>query len=302
MRRLDRSEDAGVASIFFVMAMVLIFGVTAVALDGGAAIAAHRSVQNSADASALAVATDCARGASCPSSVAAYLRSGETASAPAINSGAGTVTVTVSKTVNFNFAPIIGMSNGTVHRSATAKWGTISGATTLPLTIASCEFSQTLLVGTTDITLYVDDPNPHTGCSATSGGFGKLVTTMGCTVSTTAGNMVQGQPGNSFNGFGNCIGTLPTNVLVPIYDSTNCDPNRCKGNGQFTIVGYAEFRLTGYSFNGNVNDGTLPKKCPDQQGNLGKNCIRGDFIQFVTSQGTPGPSPNFGLVQVSLIK
>jgi Flp pilus assembly protein TadG len=302
MRRLDRTDDSGVASIFFVLAMVLILGVTAVALDGGAAIAAHRSAQNSADAAALAVATDCARGAACPSSVAPYLQSGETAGAPAINTGAGTAQVTVSKTVDFNFAPIIGMNNGTVHRSATAKWGTIASATTIPLTIASCEFSQAILVGTTDITLYVDDPNPHTGCSATSGGFGKLTTTNACTVAFTSGTTVLGQPGNSFNGFPGCIGTLPTNLLVPIYDSAQCDPNRCKGNGQYTLIGFAEFRLTGYSFNGNVFAGTLDKKCPDQQGLLGRNCIRGDFIQFVTSQGTPGPSTNFGLVQVSLIK
>jgi len=234
--------------------------------------------------------------------VATYLRTGETAAAPVINSGAGTAQVTVSKTVNFNFAPIIGMSDGTVHRSATAKWGTIASATTLPITIASCEFSPAILDGTADITLYVDDPNPHTGCSATSGGFGKLTTTGDCTLTFSSGTTVQGQPGNSFNGFPGCIGSLPSNVLVPIYDSNQCAPNRCKGNGQYTLIGFAEFRLTGYSFNGNVFAGTLDKKCPDQQGNLGKNCIRGDFIKFVTSQGTPGPSTNFGLVQVSLIK
>jgi hypothetical protein len=58
------------------------------------------------------------------------------------------------------------------------------------------------------------------------------------------------------------------------------------------------FRVTGYSFNGNNNDGTLGKKCPDVT--RGKYCVRGDFIRFTTSTGTPGPSDDFGTYLVYL--
>jgi hypothetical protein len=58
------------------------------------------------------------------------------------------------------------------------------------------------------------------------------------------------------------------------------------------------FHLTGYSFNGNNSGGTLGNKCPDVS--RGKYCIRGDFIRFVSSQGSPGPSTDFGTSQVYL--
>jgi hypothetical protein len=299
MRRVARNDDTGVASLVVVLAMVLILGVTAVALDGGAAIAAKRSVQNSADAAALAVATDCARKAACPSSTATYLRSGETADTPVIDSGAGTVTVTVSKVVDFNFAPIIGLSNGTVHRSATAKWGTLGSADTIPITISNCEFSQALLDGTTNIILYLDDPKPQSGCSSLPGGFSQLRTDSQCV--TSGGTTVDGDPGGDLQKVVPCITPLPHDVLVPMYDAAACQAAGCNGHGPYTILGYAMFHVVGYSFNGNNYGGTLGKTCP-QQGQRGKYCIQGDFIRFVTSQGTPGPSTDFGVVQVSLIK
>jgi hypothetical protein len=42
----------------------------------------------------------------------------------------------------------------------------------------------------------------------------------------------------------------------------------------------------------------LGKKCPDES--RGKYCIRGDFIRYATSAGTPGPSTDFGAYQVYL--
>ena len=59
------------------------------------------------------------------------------------------------------------------------------------------------------------------------------------------------------------------------------------------------FHVTGYSFNGNANDGTLGKKCPRRAGPR-QVLHPGDFIQFVTSQGTPGPSTDFGACNVYL--
>ena len=50
-------------------------------------------------------------------------------------------------------------------------------------------------------------------------------------------------------------------------------------------------------FNGNNYAGTVGNKCPDDK-DRGRYCIRGDFIKFTTSQGTPGPNTNFGATQV----
>jgi hypothetical protein len=97
---------------------------------------------------------------------------------------------------------------------------------------------------------------------------------------------------------------LPHDVLIPIYDAAACDAAGCKGHGPYPILGFAMFRVKGYSFNGNDHDGTLGNKCPPREGesqsDVPKYCINGDFIRFVTSQGTPGPSAEFGTYNVYL--
>src|SRR5262245_6081955 len=62
MRRLiiSQRDDRGVATIFLVLAMLAMLVGAAFAIDVGRYVAEARSAQNSADATALAVATDCA--------------------------------------------------------------------------------------------------------------------------------------------------------------------------------------------------------------------------------------------------
>jgi hypothetical protein len=296
MRRLTR-DDSGIASIFVILIMVVLLGATAIALDGGAVIVGKRSVQNSADAAALAAATDCGRGAACPPSVTSYLRTGETTPGAAINSGAHTATVTVSKVINFTFAPVIGMDSGTVNRSATAQWGTIGGASTIPIIISQCEFDQALLNGTTDVILYMGDPSPHRGCTGSPPGGFAWLTQSGCSVPTTAGGQVAGSTGASSHGGESCVfPLLGKEVLIPMFSGYSGTGS----NATYTIAGYAAFKLTGYSFNGNDYSG-LPKKCPDDT-TRGTYCIQGDFVRFTTQQGTPGGSTDFGAYFVNLIR
>jgi len=296
MRRMRRQDDSGIATIFVILIMVVLLGAAAVALDGGAVIVSKRSVQNSADAAALAAATDCGRGAACPPGVTSYLRTGETTPGAVINSGAHTATVTVSKVVDFTFGPAIGMRSGTVSRSATARWGTIGGGSTIPLIISQCEFSLALLNGTTDVILYMGDPSPHSGCTGSPpGGFGWLSQT-GCEVPTTAGGQVAGATGVSSHGGESCvISLLWKEVLVPMFSAYSGTGS----SGTYTVAGYAAFKITGYSFNG-IDFSGLPKKCPDDK-TRGTYCIKGDFVRFTTEQGTPGGSTDFGAYYVNLI-
>ena len=64
-----------------------------------------------------------------------------------------------------------------IHRAATVNWGTVSSANTVPITIASCEFTPAMLDGTDNIYLYLDHPSPGSGCSGGPGGFGSLTDT-----------------------------------------------------------------------------------------------------------------------------
>lgn len=294
MRRLtshDR-DDQGVATIFLILAMVALLVGAGFAIDVGRYVLEARSAQNSADATVLAVATDCASTGSPIADYTPYRKPGQSINTPAC--GSGETTITVTKPVSDGL--LLNQDAGEVDRSATARWGTLGTATTVPITISNCEFSQALLDGTTDITLYLDDAKPQSGCSSLPGGFSQLVND-DCAVTVSSGGTVPGDPGGDLQKQIACITNpsppaLPHDVLIPMYDAAACEAADCKGHGPYPIQGFAMFRVTGYSFNGNNYDGTLGKNCPDVD--RGKYCIRGDFVRFVTSQGSPGPGTNFG--------
>lgn len=305
MRRLiepghvdEARRDEGVATVFVIIAMAAVFVGAALAIDVGRYVVEARSAQNSADATALAVATDCALEGTPIADYTPYHKDEQTISAPAC--GANQATITVTKQVDQTF---LRRTVGDVDRSATARWGTLGSAATLPIVIADCEFDPGLVDATADIILYLDDPKPQTGCSSLPGGFSQLDGS-GCAVEISAGGTAPGKPGGDLQKVVPCVTSptgpaLPHDVLIPIYDAAECASAGCKGKGPYPILGFAMLRVTGYSFNGNNFDGTLGKKCPDDK-NRGKYCLRGDFVRFVTSQGTPGTGGDFGVSRVYL--
>ena len=300
MRRVTKSEydDRGLATIFLILAMAAILIGAAFAIDVGRYVVEARSAQNSADATVLAVATDCARTGTPIDDYSPYRKSDQTINSPACGSGQATITVTMPVTDGL----FLNRDAGSVDRSATARWGTLGTATTVPIVISNCEFTQALLDGTADITIYLDDTKPQSGCSSLPGGFSQLLNN-NCAVTISAGGTVPGDPGGDVMKQIPCITNptstaLPHDILIPMYNAVACQSAGCNGHGPYPILGFAMFHVTGYSFNGNKNAGTLGNKCPDAT--RGKYCIRGDFIRFVTSQGTPGPSTDYGGYQVYL--
>lgn len=299
MRRLTTTDrdDRGGATVFIIVALTAVMIGAGLAIDVGQYVAAARSAQNTADATALAVATDCALTGAPIADYSPYRKPGQTITAPACGSGEATITTT--KDVDGLF---LQQSAGDVDRTATARWGTIATANVLPLVISDCEFTQALLSSPSDIIIYLDDPKPQSGCSSLPGGFSRLAGT-GCAVTISAGGTAPGQPGGALQNVVPCITNpnspaLPHDVLIPMYDTAACEAADCKGKGPYPILGFAAFHVTGYSFNGNNFAGTVGRRCPDRT--RGRYCIRGDFIEFTTSQGTPGPSTNFGATQVYL--
>ena len=155
MRRLAaHSDDSGVATIFVVITMPLLILFAALVLDGGRAYIARRETQNSADAAALAMATDCAMGlptcvSGADSTAGNYKRSttqrssitdeNVVASDTYCDIAAGLCKATMQQSIGFCFAP----GGGTVTRSGIARWGGIRAASVAsPITIAACEWSQ----------------------------------------------------------------------------------------------------------------------------------------------------------------
>ena len=294
----DDRDDRGLATLFLVLAMTVILVGAGFAIDVGQYVVNARSAQNSADATVLAVATDCVLTGAPIADYSPYRKSGQTITEPACGSGEASITVT--KDVDGLFIPAV--TAGAVDRSATARWGTLSKATTIPLVISDCEFSEALLDGNLDITLYLDDTKPQSGCSSLPGGFSQLAGD-DCAVEITADGTAPGDPGADLQKQVPCLTNpqapyLPHDVLIPMYDAAVCEADDCKGNGDYPIIGFAIFRVTGYSLNGKNFAGTLGKDCPDKA--RGKYCLQGDFTPGTTSGGTPGPSTDFGAYQIYL--
>lgn len=292
-------DDRGVATIFLILAITAIFVGAGLAIDVGQYVVHARSAQNSADATALAVATDCALTGAPISDYSPYRKSGQTITTPTCGSGEASIAVT--KNVDGLFLPNI--TAGAVNRSATARWGSITGASTLPIAIARCEWAKFPVGATSDITIHLPDTKTQTGCASGPGGFGQLDDDNDgdpCRVRISVPGTASGEPGNAFRDIIPCVRALPAELLIPIFDDEACPRNGCQGNKLYPIMGFAVFRLTGYSFQQGFA-GSLGRNGCDNK--IGKNCIRGDFIRTTTSQGTVGPiDPNadFGVLKISL--
>ncbi|WP_235046936.1 hypothetical protein [Arthrobacter nitrophenolicus] len=174
-------------------------------------------LQNGADATALAIAGDCANGISCPTAMADPDNRLADANANDASSGVFSVTQPTTSSVRVEtnaqasgstddsfalyFARILGQESSVIHATAVASWGSPSAATTLPWTISQCVFEKYLspaqlaeLNSTgsftgdpipTHILLRYDENTPdYPGCvpqnGYAEGGFGWLDRDTGC--------------------------------------------------------------------------------------------------------------------------
>jgi hypothetical protein len=166
--------------VAMVLFALLVF--SAIAVDVAALVQERRTLQNGADAAALAVAQDCA-GGSCgnPAATATTYaglnaddgaaaaevcgRSQDNVLVPCDGTGlpSGNFVRVTTRTrtpggdteVPFSFGRVAGLTGQAVSRTATVAWGMDQITTTLPVTISQCEWEHFTNHGAT----YV--PNPH---------------------------------------------------------------------------------------------------------------------------------------------
>jgi Flp pilus assembly protein TadG len=180
MRRLSTNPEArdesGATIILFALVLFSLLAISAFVVDVGALVQERRTLQNGADAAALAVAKDCATtgcgpyastaksfadanaddGVSTPREVCGTSPLPGCASPPSVPAGAGYVRVETetlstggSNQVPFSFAKVMGFTGATVTRQATVAWGGPAGLTSsLPLTFSECEFKAYTANGT----------------------------------------------------------------------------------------------------------------------------------------------------------
>lgn len=334
MRRIRKagSDERGAVSVIVALMLVALLGFAAISVDVGMMYAEKAQQQNGADAAALAVADNCAKG-----SCGTY---GSTAGNFAnwnANDGktkVDSVTFPTVSSVQVNtssrdiagndvfrlaFANIFGMSTANIQATATAAWGPPQAGTTLPWTFGKCVFDQSLTAAqlaslqstgnftgdpsSAHILLRSDTNSNYPGCTGqlgyATGGFGWLDLAGGqCQANINVGTSSAGSnPGNNIDN--TCKALLPSllskPVLIPIFTVSS-------GNGQhatYPIYGFAAFQVTGWYFNPTVYADPLAPAC-------GQNCrgITGYFTKFVSLQEgmTIGTGPNLGGSIVKLTK
>ncbi|MGY1605474.1 pilus assembly protein TadG-related protein [Geodermatophilus sp. SYSU D00815] len=281
-------EERGAAAVVLALLMVPVLGFTALAVDVGAVYAERARLQVAADAAALAVAQDCARGAcgdmlATATALVAANNAGSTARPPVLATAPTRVTVTGDEPVEHWFAPVIGIDETAVSASATVAWGTPGGGVAeLPLVFSWCEFAaQTgggLPSGTTERTILFPKKS-DTGCTGPSrmfvpGGFGWLATTGNgsCQARSAVGGRSTSSTGNNpSNGcepadFSALRGDV---VLLPIFDVAGDEGS----HAWYRVYGYAAFRITGYFFGGQYE---WNKPCGGSE-----RCVSGYFVRWV---------------------
>lgn len=345
MRWVTGDERGGVAVMVAVL-LVAIFGMTALVIDIGSLFHERRQLQNGADAGALAIAEDCARGLpSCALSVVggtAKTYADENAEDDVskvdgvdLDLAAREVTVRLrtelpggANAIAHWFAPVIGISDSPVLADATAVWGYIGGATTLPVTFSVCEFEQYV-----DITTGAgfEEPDPTTGeypsgrghtilfhqgssfsgsttedCTGTAGqdyagGFGWLDSN-DCSTSTDDGAWTDGSTGvGTPDSKVGCDSTYLNDdvwknvVLIPVYDATN-DLNGT--NAQYHIAGYAGFYVTGYRFSGGPE--WTRADYPGTPCHPSDRCITGYFTRWISADAFDLDGSNYGTLGYKL--
>ncbi len=311
LRRRLAGERGG-SAVLLALLMVPVLGFTAIAVDVGALYAEKARLQTAADAAALAVARDCARGAcgnmqaTAQALVDANLGDA-TAAPPVLGSNPTSVTVTGSTPTEHWFAPVLGHDSTRVAATATVAWGAPSaGTAALPLIFSWCEFAAQTgggLPSTTTERTIVLPKKSDTGCTGPShmfvpGGFGWLVTDGGntCRATSSVGDRFDSEPGN--NPSKGCdpedlTALVGQTVLLPIFDEAG-------GTGShawYHVYGYAAFTITGYHFAGQYRSG---RPCSGSE-----RCISGYFTRFVDTSDAfsygPG-APSLGAWVLRLVR
>jgi Flp pilus assembly protein TadG len=281
--------ERGGTAVLISLLLVPLLGFAAIAVDIGSLYAEKVRLQIAADAAALAVARDCARGAC--GDMQATARNlvdanigGATAAPPVLGSAPLSVTVTGRKPQQHWFAPVIGHNSTAVTATATVAWGAPGGGTAaLPLVFSWCEFlAQTgggIPSGTTQRTIMFPKTS-DTGCTGPSnqfvpGGFGWLVTDGGTTCKATSrvGGVFHSETGNNPSQGCQPVDlerTVGTTVLLPIFDQAGGTGS----NAWYHVYAYAAFTITDYYFAGSYKG--VDKPCTGND-----RCIRGYFSRFV---------------------
>jgi Flp pilus assembly protein TadG len=277
MRGLNRrrgaarlADERGAVAILVALLIVPLLGLGAIAVDVASLYSDRAQLRNAADAAAIAVALDCARGtcgntvATATSALTANAGSADaadatlgtpTVSAPAVTSSGGSVTVTVHADQAHWFAPVLGQDSTRVTATATAAWATTTRArANFPLAISWCEYqAQIARYPLTNKTAHrVNGLTMNTTCAGpngttVTGGYAlttpdspsvcRTTSTLDATIAAYPQMYSSGMPPSCTNQY--LASLIGSDILFPVWDSIS-------SSGAIHVHSYAAFHITGY--------------------------------------------------------
>jgi hypothetical protein len=230
--------------------------------------------------------------------------------APGFEVDANSVTVTTRTgsyaaegTLTSILASVLDIHEYSTTATATATWGTLGGADTVPLTFSYCEWEVFTGLGPdpspaeleaalpTNTRVIYHHTNSASGLNACAGpagqnapgGFGWLDESGPCAAYVENGE-VGGDTGASMSQ--DCRdafpGLLGQTVLMPIFVKVSGTGS----NALYDIGGFAAFEFQGYRFPGASSS---PAPCGPPN-----TCVSGRFVQYYTLAGVPDPGGGMG--------
>lgn len=309
-----RADERGSYAVTVAVLFAALLAVMALTIDTGMLYEERHELQNAADAGALAVAFDCARGACDPGAADLLADPNATTDGSAgvesvdIDMGAAEVTVVTrseaddgTDSLYLAAAQVFGVESVTVRASATAAWDALGSQATVPYVISFCDIDQAL----DDQGGYVELPPPsgfgavitfhdpdedeeescdgypgfdQDGDGVLPGGFGMLDVEEDCTVQTYTDEnddvWAPAKPGTGVPAPWQCL-ALDTVLTIPVFVDFRTTPK------EYRIGGYASFYVTGWRISGYSNPGPEPCGPP-------ADCISGWFTEDTVIDGGTG--------------
>lgn len=127
-----KNEEKGSVVVLVAVALVVILAVTALVVDVGTLTLEKERLSNACDAAALAAARELPSMTAAEQKALEYLEFNHvspTEATVSINPSGTQITVAASRTINYVFAPVLGLYSGTVNAQAVATFGVVDGIT-----------------------------------------------------------------------------------------------------------------------------------------------------------------------------
>lgn len=265
--RRDDTRDRGSIAVIVAASFLPLSMAVAVVADGGRVWMEKQKLQNSVEASALAVARGHAlSGVSCSSTALALVDGTPTCSTS--TSANGTVaTVAASESVALTFAQLFGRESAGIDASASVRIGpagAVSGLRPVAMCIANTGLADWLASGRTSTATYtigIDSTSPECG-SDVSGNWGVIDfdggansmsdaqdwIAVGYDGSVSVGESLDGDPGIPSPAL-NLDELVGQSVILPVFENPRLEGS----NATYDIAGFVKVRIVEVNLTGSAS-------------------------------------------------